>query len=82
MLKQNQGIIGSGETAIEQQEVDTMAMSTSMMFGVGRGFYDEENQNENYSYLNDATCPDCSGGMVRLGNCHSCPSCGFESCSI
>lgn len=33
-------------------------------------------------YLNCATCPDCGGGMVRLGNCFSCPECGFESCGL
>ncbi len=25
-------------------------------------------------------CPDCGGGMVRLGSCFSCPSCGYQSC--
>lgn len=82
MRDQNQGIIISDETAVEQQECNTMALSTSVMFGIECENYDEENQSENYSYLNDATCPDCGGGMVRLGNCHSCPSCGFESCGI
>jgi len=38
--------------------------------------------NENYSYPNAASCPDCGGGMIRLGGCFSCPSCGFESCSV
>ena len=27
-----------------------------------------------------ACCPDCGGGMVRLGSCFSCPSCGYQSC--
>jgi|GEM_PF-2085451 len=31
-------------------------------------------------YLNVATCPDCGAGMVRLGVCFSCPSCGWGSC--
>ena len=31
-------------------------------------------------YLNVGTCPDCGGGMVRLGSCFSCPSCGYQSC--
>jgi len=31
-------------------------------------------------YLNVGTCPDCGGGMVRLGGCFSCPSCGYQSC--
>ena len=41
-----------------------------------------QRESEDYRYLNAANCPDCSGGMVRLGSCFSCPSCGFESCSI
>ncbi len=36
---------------------------------------------QDYSYVNAASCPDCGGGMVKLGNCFSCPSCGFASCS-
>ncbi len=35
---------------------------------------------QDYSYVNAASCPDCGGGMVKLGNCFSCPSCGFGSC--
>lgn len=31
-------------------------------------------------YLNAGTCPDCTGAMVRLGSCFSCPSCGYQSC--
>ncbi len=27
-----------------------------------------------------ACCPDCGGGMVRLGSCFSCPSCGYQNC--
>lgn len=34
------------------------------------------------AYQNAATCPDCGNGMVRLGVCFSCPSCGFESCNV
>ena len=34
------------------------------------------------AYQNAASCPDCGGGMVRLGGCFSCPGCGFESCSV
>lgn len=36
---------------------------------------------EEISYSNAATCPDCGAGMVRLGTCFSCPSCGFGSCA-
>ena len=34
------------------------------------------------AYQNAASCPDCGDGMIRLGGCFSCPSCGFESCSV
>ncbi len=33
-----------------------------------------------YSYINAGTCPDCGTGMVRQGNCFSCPSCGWGCC--
>ncbi len=39
-------------------------------------------ESEGYSYLNAATCPDCGAGMVRLGNCFSCPLCGFGGCGV
>ena len=26
------------------------------------------------------TCPDCGVGLVRLGACFSCPSCGYGGC--
>jgi len=42
----------------------------------------EESSSDEISYLNAATCPDCGGGMVRLGNCFSCPSCGYQSCGV
>ncbi len=32
-------------------------------------------------YHDVATCPDCNAGMVRLGGCFSCPSCGWGSCN-
>jgi hypothetical protein len=31
-------------------------------------------------YRNAATCPDCGAGMVRLGGCFCCQSCGYETC--
>jgi|GEM_PF-3524682 len=37
---------------------------------------------EDYTYVNAATCPDCGGGMVCLGGCFSCPSCGFSVCGV
>lgn len=35
---------------------------------------------EEFSYVNAGTCPDCGGGMIRLGHCMSCPGCGYGSC--
>ena len=35
---------------------------------------------EEIYYLNSGTCPECSGAMVRLGSCFSCPVCGYGSC--
>ncbi|MFQ6008428.1 MAG: hypothetical protein ACE5K8_05675 [Candidatus Zixiibacteriota bacterium] len=32
-------------------------------------------------YWNAATCPDCAAGMVRLGSCLCCQSCGYETCA-
>lgn len=32
-------------------------------------------------YANASTCPECGSGMVRLGSCFSCPSCGYQACS-
>ena len=37
---------------------------------------------ENYAYMNASTCPDCGGGMVRMGGCSCCQSCGLSSCSM
>jgi len=35
-----------------------------------------------FVYQNVATCPECSGAMLRQGRCGVCPSCGFECCLI
>lgn len=43
-------------------------------------FVEQTGNNEYYTYLNAATCPDCGGGMVRTGGCFTCMSCGFASC--
>ena len=37
---------------------------------------------DDYAYYNVATCPDCGGGLLRLGTCCTCPSCGLEACGI
>lgn len=50
--------------------------------GAAAAFVDSPEESENYSYLNAATCPDCGAGMVRLGNCFSCPLCGFGGCGV
>ena len=44
--------------------------------------FERDLNNEDYAYYNIASCPDCSGGMIRQGRCCVCPSCGFESCLI
>ncbi|MCP4685407.1 MAG: hypothetical protein GY867_08155 [bacterium] len=44
--------------------------------------FERDISNEDYAYHNVASCPDCSGGMIRQGRCCVCPSCGFESCHI
>ena len=44
-------------------------------------FVEDTGNNQDYTYLNAATCPDCGGGMVRLGSCFCCMSCGFATCS-
>ncbi len=41
---------------------------------------DNRRSGDSCSYLNAGTCPDCGLGMVRLGTCMSCPSCGYGSC--
>jgi hypothetical protein len=45
-------------------------------------FVEDTGNNEYYTYLNAATCPDCESAMIRLGGCFACMSCGFTSCSI
>jgi hypothetical protein len=37
---------------------------------------------EEACYYNAASCPDCGGGMVRLGGCFTCPGCGYQSCGF
>lgn len=37
---------------------------------------------ENYAYMNASTCPDCGGGMVKMGGCFTCYSCGYGSCGL
>ncbi|HOD67699.1 MAG TPA: hypothetical protein PK186_07370 [candidate division Zixibacteria bacterium] len=32
-------------------------------------------------YLDAATCPDCSSGMIRAGACFTCPMCGWGGCN-
>ncbi|KAA3631535.1 MAG: hypothetical protein DWP97_12875 [Calditrichaeota bacterium] len=45
-------------------------------------FTEMNTASENYEYLNASTCPDCGGGMVKLGGCFTCQSCGHSSCSF
>lgn len=44
--------------------------------------FERDIKSEDYTYYNVASCPDCSGGMIRQGRCCVCPSCGYESCLI
>ena len=45
-------------------------------------FTQMSSNSENYEYMNASTCPDCGGGMVRMGGCFSCQGCGLSSCSV
>ena len=45
-------------------------------------FAEQSDNQENYTYMNAATCPDCGGGMVRMGGCTTCQSCGFGTCGF
>lgn len=45
-------------------------------------FMETTQTNENYAYMNASTCPDCGSGMVKLGGCFTCQSCGLSSCSL
>ena len=45
-------------------------------------FVQDVGPSDNVAYLNASTCPDCGGGMVRLGGCFTCQSCGYGSCSL
>lgn len=44
------------------------------------GFSTENEFEKACCYINAATCPDCGAGMVRLGTCFNCLSCGWGSC--
>ncbi len=50
------------------------AFDEAAFIQVGRRRFDE------CCYPNAGTCPDCTGAMIRLGTCFSCPSCGYQSC--
>lgn len=75
-----------GEAALYFDALAASAVDTSLfgsdLFAAGW----PENPNlaavEDCCYQNAATCPDCGSGMVRLGGCFSCRSCGYESCGI
>ena len=44
--------------------------------------YGDQTETEDSTFVNAATCPDCSGGMISQGRCHFCPECGYESCYV
>ena len=64
----------------------TVPLATEADFGNRYLFQDIDlfatADSDNCAYQNAATCPDCSGGMIRQGRCCACPSCGYESCSL
>lgn len=45
-------------------------------------FAREAEGNAFYAYVNAATCPDCGSGMIRMGSCQSCPTCGLSACGM
>jgi hypothetical protein len=57
------------------ESYETLETGPAKMYA-GRG------ENDDCAYYNVATCPDCAAGMIRLGKCCACPSCGLESCWI
>ena len=69
---------------MSQPEANTnsypVELFTGFVDGAANLFLGEPEQSHDYAHVNAATCPDCGGGMVRLGGCFSCLSCGFGSC--
>jgi hypothetical protein len=43
-------------------------------------YFSRGDLDENVIYRNVASCPDCSGGLIRQGGCFFCPDCGYQSC--
>lgn len=37
-------------------------------------------ESADYCFHNAATCPECGGGMMRLGTCFVCGVCGSGGC--
>ncbi len=73
---------GNGITAgILDDAVQFMSFKTEPSSQWPNRFYGEDKTGHACCcYLNVGTCPDCGGGMVRLGSCFSCPSCGYQNC--
>ncbi|MBD3401474.1 hypothetical protein GF420_01155 [candidate division GN15 bacterium] len=64
-----------GETSLESgYSAELVAYEDAAFIQVERSQFDE------CCYHNAGTCPDCASGMVRLGSCFSCPTCGYQSC--
>ena len=71
---------GSGVTA-EMMDDDVQFMSIEPSLPSRLLSSDEDKTGHTCCcYLNAGTCPDCGGGMIRLGSCFSCPSCGYQNC--
>jgi hypothetical protein len=75
-----------GEAGVSCDSLAAAAVETSLfdsdLFAAGWPENPNLTAQDDCCYQNAATCPDCGSGMVRLGGCFSCRSCGYESCGI
>jgi hypothetical protein len=76
------------ELSVEQFDIPVESETDNSQFSLADAelFFDASLSNGDKTgnafcrYWNAATCPDCGAGMVRLGSCFSCQSCGYETC--
>lgn len=69
LYEKSETVSGGGEAPSEHQ----MAMEITCW---------PRRESEDCLYLNSASCPDCTAGMISQGGCFVCPACGFESCRV
>jgi len=69
-----------GATSINDNVVESSTTATDELSATSSFTWAEPDIDNGYSYINAGTCPDCGTGMVRQGNCFSCPSCGWGCC--